>query len=64
MDLMASKGQFHTQFGGDDATPPIGGVTGNPDSHVSRSSFLVFRLFTSLTALPPLVETLPSTTLF
>jgi hypothetical protein len=33
MDIVAASSQFHAEFGSYNARAPIGGVTGNSDTH-------------------------------
>jgi len=39
MDVVAARGEFHAELGGDDAGAAVGGITGDADAH--RSCFRV-----------------------
>ena len=38
MDLVAARGQFHSQFGGDDAAAAVGGIASDADVHLAQRS--------------------------
>ena len=38
VDFVPARGQFHAQFGGDDAAAAVGGITGDSDVHGDKRS--------------------------
>src|SRR5260370_14911917 len=50
MNVVAARGKFHAEFGGDDAGTTIGWIASNADAHVAR--FRVLRVISCAASVP------------